>query len=525
MFVLVYRRHGSEHMHRLAPGDTFVGRASTCQLVIDEPGISRVHARVRVEAAHCTVSDLGSRNGTFVNGARVVDAELAPGDDLVFGTFAATVGCQPSDGVILSESHVLLEPVGTMSRPVGRGDLGAGRGDAEGAALLRMVSELASALVARIALPDVLDRIVGVAFDHIPCERSFLLLADNLTGELTIPVARDRAGSAIVGSSLSTTVVKRVMTERVALLAADAAADPTLQRADSVQAAQVRSFMCAPLWHEDRVVGVVYVDNPQTQQFSAADLDLLVSLGQYAAVAIERARVAEVLEAERRRRERLQRYHSPGVLERILRLEDPDEELCAQERDVTVLIADIVGFTRVSECMAPTMVAHLLNLFFGRVVDVIFAHEGTLDKFLGDGVLVVFGAPFDTPDHPLRGVRAARGIQAAMAELNDTWPYPRLQLRIALHSGVVTAGEVGAPMRREYTVLGDVVNTCARLAAEVCPAGEILASRDTYERVRDTIGTRPIRAVQLRGRSARVEVVQIEPAGEATLPGARLPTL
>jgi adenylate cyclase len=159
-------------------------------------------------------------------------------------------------------------------------------------------------------------------------------------------------------------------------------------------------------------------------------------------VAIDQARLAGQLLEETRRRERLQRYHSPAVVSRILQGEDAGEELSAHERDVSVMFCDLAGFTTLCEHIPPAQAAALLNTFLTRMTDVVFEHEGTLDKFLGDGLLAVFGAPFEQPGHPQRAVRAAIAMRHALAEMNRVLQGPKLQMRIAVNSGVALTGDI-----------------------------------------------------------------------------------
>jgi adenylate cyclase len=390
--------------------------------------------------------------------------------------------------------------------------------------LLSLMSEIGQTLIKAQPLTDVLDRVIGLTFDNVAAERAFLMLVegtappagDAADREAARPwlvprVVRHRDGSVPERASISSTLVRRVMTDRVALLASDARVDPRLDTAHSIQLQNIRSLMCAPLWNRSEVIGILYVDTPRSRQFTEMDLSLFTSLANYAAVAIDQARLfARVLE-ESRRRERLQRYHSPAVVDRILETTaDVDMPLTAQERDVTVMFADIVGFSTLAEGLPPPQVALLLNNFFSRMADVIFEHGGTLDKFIGDAVMAVFGAPFDQPDHARRGVDAARGMRRALALLNEERPEIPLQMRIALHSGVAMAGDIGSPKRREYTVLGDVVNTASRLESTIARPGQIVISGATYERVRDAVPARSLGKVTVRGRTAEIDVFEIE---------------
>ena len=250
-------------------------------------------------------------------------------------------------------------------------------------------------------------------------------------------------------STLSRTIVTRVMTERVAMLAEDAQYDSRFDGAGSIRAmVNVRSFMCAPLWNRSEVIGVLYADNPQSTRFTAEDLDVFAAVANYAAVAIEQTRVAEQLRREQQQRERLARYHSPAVVDRIVG-GVMEEDFETQERDVTVMFVDLVGFTPRAERLTPLETSRLLNQFFTRMADHVFASEGTLDKFVGDGLLAVWGAPLPQADHAGRAVEAARAMRASLAEMNRDWPGDPLQMRIALNSGValtVNSRRRGEPM-------------------------------------------------------------------------------
>ena len=151
----------------------------------------------------------------------------------------------------------------------------------------------------------------------------------------------------------------------------------------------------------------------------------------------------------------------------------------------------------------------LLNTFFSRLTEVIFEQEGTVDKFIGDAILAVFGAPLDQPDHAIRAVRAAQGMRKAVAVLNAEGVTPPLRVKYAIHSGVAIAGDVGSTKRREYTVIGDVVNTASRLEKFVEP-DQIVISQATYERLETPFEARSLGVVPIRGRSGQVQILSID---------------
>jgi adenylate cyclase len=487
-----------------------VGRAPACDLPIDDASISRRHARFRVHGDRCRVLDLGGRNGTFVNGELVTEVEVRHGDTVVLGRLPLHVETIDAAALaVLSDEHAMLEPAGTLLRAVEPEGPTAAPPEVSSERLLHLLTEISRQLVQSRPLPEMLDRIATVALDSVPADRLYLLLVDEKTGSAVPHVVRARSGPAPAGATISRTIIRRTIKERLAMLAADARLDPGLAQAESVHAGNIRSFMSVPLWNQSAVIGVLYVDSPRSTPFSPADLDVLQALAAYAAVAIEQSRLAGRLLEEGRLRERLQRYHSAAVIDRILSHQGTaDAPFMAEERDVTILFADIVGFTSIAEKMTPPEVAQMLNRCFAVLCDAVFAEQGTLDKFIGDAVLAVFGAPLNQGDHAMRAARAARAMRVALSGLDIT---PPLTLRIALNSGVATVGDIGSPQRREYTVLGDVVNTCSRLVSYACEPGQIVISGATRHRLPSTMKASRLEPVTLRGRAEPVELFELEP--------------
>jgi adenylate cyclase len=506
MFILHYDDHGVDKAHELHPGVTLIGRLPTSDLMIADASVSRRHASLRTTDGKCFVQDTASRFGTFVNGARVQDeVELAPGGTLKLGEVTFTLEQRVPEQELLSEGHEVSEGPGTIYRP-----MTVEPAAASGGHLVRLLAEMGRTLLGTRSLTEILNRVVDVAFEAVPAERAFLMLRDSADEGLSARVMRHRDGTVPTNATLSRQVVRRVMRDRVAVLAADATTDPALGVSDSILRFNIRAFMCAPLWSHDEVIGVLYVDSSKSARFGSADLDAFTALANAAAVAIEQARLASQLLEETRRRERLQRYHSPSVVSRILQATDADTDMRAQEREVTVMFCDIVGFTSLCEQLPPAAAAALLNGFLTRMTDIVFDYEGTLDKFLGDALLAVFGAPFDQVDHAMHAVKAAIAMRHALAELNLLSQGPKLQMRISISTGTALTGDIGSPRRREFTVLGDVVNTAARIEDEVAAPGEIVISGATYVAVKDAIKVRPLGSRTLRGRAGALEFFAVE---------------
>ena len=513
MLRLQYDDHGTSRTRALATGLTHIGRLPSNEFAINDPSVSRKHAVLRVECGRCYVQDAASRYGTFVNGNQILATqeavEAVPGDVIRIGEVSLTLEQHLAEGELLSdEHHDIAEGPGTIFRPADSSpQLTVNTNESQ---LIKLLSDVNRTLLSTQSLPEVLNRVVDLAFAAVPAERAFLMLRESEDEALVARVLRHRDGSVPPNPTLSRKIVRRVMRERVAVLAADATTDAKIGITDSIMRFSIRSFMCAPLWARDEVCGVLYVDNPRAGQFTPAHLDAFTALTNAAAVAIEQSRLSSQLLEETRRKERLQRYHSPAVVSRIIHASDSAVGLEAAERDVTVMFCDLVGFTAMVEHLTPVQSATLLNGFLTRMTDVVFEHEGTLDKFLGDALLAVFGAPFDQPLHPLRAIEAALGMRKALSEMNAKTDGPKLAMRIAINTGIALTGDIGSPRRREFTVLGDVVNTASRIEDEIAGPGQIVISGSTYARVKDKVTVRPLGAKLVRGRTTPLETFAVE---------------
>jgi adenylate cyclase len=271
--------------------------------------------------------------------------------------------------------------------------------------------------------------------------------------------------------------------------------------------------MCAPLWNKDQVIGIIHVDSPMlTNCFTLNDLDLLTALANYAAVAVERARLNQKILAEEKKRERLGRFLSPQVTQRILNASDSQGAALGvpEVKDVSILFADIVGFTTMSEKMSPAAVALLLNDYLSRMTDVIFKYDGTLDKYIGDAIMAVYGAPLDMPDHAAAAVKSALEMQERLTEFNaERKEGPHLRIRIGINSGKAVAGEIGSINKKEYTVLGDVVNTASRLESSVAKPGMVVIGENTYNAVIDQFECKSMGSFTLKGKEKVVSVYEV----------------
>jgi adenylate cyclase len=517
-----------------------VGRALTSDLPVVHPTVSRRHAELRAHPESVEVIDLGSSNGTFLNGVRVERAHARAGDTIRFGTCEfeltaqnreASNGSGPAaprrmlGGQTVRHERRLTTPTRAelaLERTPGEQALDLRRrvpgADAGRMALkLSLLLEVSKALSGTFDLDLLLQRVVDFAFQLLEVDRVALLLMRD--GELVPQVTREAAqgksedtGDATGRRAVPRSIVEHAVQERIAILSDDAPADVRFG-GDSVVLQKIQSVMCVPLLgHGGDVLGVLYVDNRSAAyMFEESDLDFLVAFAGIAAVAMENTSFAERLRREAVVRSSFERFFNPSLAARIAA--DPQAvRLGGERRRVAVLFADIRGFTPRAESMPPEEVAALLNEYFTRMVECVFRHGGTLDKFIGDALMAQWGAPIARSDDADAALRAALDMQDSVRELNAEWKRAGrepLEVGIGINVGDAFAGHIGSERRLEYTVIGDTVNVASRVCG-IAAAGEILITANAAESLTTNVSLEPGEPLVLRGKSQPVPVFRVE---------------
>jgi len=533
---LFYEVDGRPQVYTLLKDEISIGRSSENDVVLNDFSVSRKHAIVVKSGETWIFKDNHSTNGVRLNGKAVAEGEIKDGDELAVGTFTLRLRDDPSiasypRGAGKKEStSTFIRPLAEFNEDFGlEKDLAPAadstvfkkRGSLDLAyknKVFEILVQVAKTLISADELETVLDKVMDMIFEYLPVDRGFLLLMDE-AGELKTRVARVKTSRMTTASQegevpFSRTIVDMVVRQKVAFLTSDAQKDDRFDMGQSIRIQHIRSAMCVPLWDRGTVIGVIHVDSPiYVGTFKSEDLDLLTALANFAAVAIERASLHLRIEEDKRIRTRLERYHSPAVIEEIIADSQATGSLKrARTKNVTVLFADLVGFSTLSEKMAPDAIATMLTTFFTFAAEAVFSMDGTLDKFIGDEAMAFFGAPIDQPDHAWRAVTAAMKIRESLEAWNkqrEVEGEKRLEARIAINSGEVVVGEIGSDRRVDYTVLGNAVNVAARIEQFVASPGDIVIGPVTYEAVKDRIQAAQMGFFALKGLASQVPLFKV----------------
>lgn len=487
-----------------------IGRAPGNNLILRDPEVSKAHAEIVVENGAFVVRDLGSSNGTFVNGEAITFRRLEPGDEVEFGQsqFRFETGRESSKVTILSsgpidQTRVIAQQEITPLMPGKTLD----EEDALRAVYdqVRVAFEAVQDLIATAEPRQLCERVLDFTFRLVPAETGAILLYD--TRRKLTPFASRSQDGASGNIVISRTVLDQVTTHHAAVLASDALRDQRWADAESVVLSGNRSLMCVPIVQGKTIYGVVHVGNAsQVAAFGRSDLELMGGIGSGAGVVLANAFLAQRLAEEAKNRESLGRFLSPNVVEQVVN-KRIDIKRGGVEKEVTVMFADIRGFTSLSERRSASDVVDMLNQYFDQMVEVVFQHHGTLDKFIGDALMAVWGSPVERKDDASLAIACARDMQSTLESLNahrTASGEEPIEIGIGLASGNCVAGAMGARRRMEFTVVGDAVNLASRLSG-VARGGEVLCDAATYYRAGRPV-SEELPATKVKGKDKPVVI-------------------
>jgi adenylate cyclase len=365
---------------------------------------------------------------------------------------------------------------------------------------LRLSYELTRDIADEKDTEALLEKILQSIFRFIRAQRGVIFLVDD-KGELA-PCASHRDDGGTGAISVSTTILNKVVEDRKAVLTHDAAMDFAASKGKSMILNQIQSAIVAPMLHNDDLFGVLWLDSKSLAQFQAKDLELVTAVANQAAMFIEINMLGKQVQEELINRERLSRLLSPNVAERVIKGQ-VDVQPGGARTLCTVFNSDIRGFTRMSEDTPPEQIVEMLNSYFEEMVDTIFKYEGTLDKFMGDGIMALWGAPVSHPDDAERAVACAIAQIDVLGRFNrarTAQNKPPLGVGFGVHTGPLVAGYIGSSKALSYTVIGDVANTSARLCS-TARAGQVIVSDATIEKLGPRFEYEELQPAKIKGKT------------------------
>lgn len=560
--------------HLVSGAIATIGRSKDNDIVLNDRRVSRKHAQIVAEGDRFKLVDgyidngqlTRSVNHVFVNGSPMLEKVLEQGDSIMIGesrlVFGDTVAEASAERPIMPPGSIQVNRSVNLSavqnaptvvdmpggvafgdEPLGQTQLLISAKEIIGrqshlslenavatpeeikdlrrkAKMLELLYEMSKTLGSVFDLSDVFEKATDLIFRGTPADRVVALLADEtLDGRILdfslTPVAvktRDEKIAKLTDNmTVSRTITQKVMRDRVALLSQDARADEQFSGAESIVSQGVRSTICAPLITENNVHGVIYADRLDPfAAFTKDHLEMIGAVAAQAALTVETVKAHNRLAREEVARANYSRFMPEYVVKQLL--ENPQSfRLGGVNQKITVLFADIRGFTSISEKENPEKIVGLLNRYFSAMSEIIFEHGGTLDKYIGDGLMALFGAPNVSEEDALNAVKAAVKMQKRIRTLNDELRHEGLSeisIGIGLHTGVATVGYIGSEKRSEYTAIGDTVNLAARLQ-DIAKGGQIIMTDAAHEASGGRIPVNVLDPLTVKNRVEPVKVLEV----------------
>jgi adenylate cyclase len=509
--------HGPGHDGTTLPlreGITSFGRLPSNDVILLGDLVSRHHSRITFFEGRATLQDLGSHNGSWVNGERVSSRVLKEGDVARVGNFrvAFHVGAVQAnrstgyDETTAAEKSSSAPSPPQPSRSVLIREIEQAKsGEAGGARALHLLYRASDALARAVDVNSYMIDILTLALEQIPADLAAYVACEEPSPRVIAAVG---PSGELSNPPVSMSVVRWVTSKNFPVTTEDVHSDLRFGGPPSGQHGP-SGVMCVPVASERGVLGALYVARSTSERsggpFADAELDALSAIAHLSVVGIERAeaRRSELLRGATK--DALARFLSPDVVELLTRHRGPKLE----PKTATVLVADIQGLTGSIERVAMDLVTDFLSRYVSDAQEIVHRNKGTIDRIVGSQLVATFGAPFSHGNDAMRGVTAAIEMRAAVDALVKQRPsFANRRLSIGMESGWLLAGLVGTGDRLTYTVAGDPVHAAMRLESSAAP-GAILIGEATVSAVQQMFDVKKLGVAQVRGRTEPIRVYEV----------------
>ena len=517
-----------EKVYELSFGEITIGREKDNMISIThETSVSRHHAQVIVAKDSVMIIDQNSSNGTFVNTTKINSKQLKEGDLIHCGNvvfkFVTDEPNQDNEEKIGPTNIVkqysqestqiqLNELLNEQQNDDYQSVLKLKQKDINLQAVdkFRILLEVSKQLSSPTKLESLLDKIIELLFQIIKVDRAVILLVNEITGELEEKAVKGREGITTKGRFYSKNITNFAIEKGTTFITTDACLDTRFDSPESIVSQLIHGAVCIPLKPRDKIIGVLYADNLSLSNvYSDEDVEFLTGLANQAAIAIDNTQLYKKIQEEAIIRDKLERFF-PKTVARKLREVDKLEIV---DTEVTALFCDISGYTEMSSTMEPRQIISLLNEYFKLMVEeIVFRYEGTLEKYIGDALFAVWGAPYQTIDDVERALRAAIDMQWAIRRLNKEWEKrgkQQIAIHIGINSGKVAAGNIGSEKLIQYATIGDTTNVTSRICGKA-KSDQILICKSTIDRLNNhNFPLEKIEPVEVKGKDERIQVYKL----------------
>ncbi len=459
MWVLTIRSPGGEpRQHTLHPGNNTIGRMSGNDIVILDPSASRYHAQVvfETDTDQVMVQDLGSTNGSYINRDRLVGSRLLTPNDVI------RIG-QHLIELSFKDDHASTSPRPSSTQMLTR-DLILESLDHHAV----LLSEVASRLNTIIDLPTALKTVSNMMKVSMGADRCEVILMEHMDNLAELGFARSVAQQAIQ--------------QRSAVIIQDASNDPTIGR--SAALLNIHAAMCVPVMSADEMLALIYVfkNRANARSFDKRDMQLAIAIGHQAALTIQRMKLLERVRSQEAVSSLLHRFLAPQEAQYLLNEYLQNGQLPQpEEHNLTVVAVDICESTQLSQRLGARRFAKLLAAYYEHMTGVIFDEGGMLNKFMGDGMMAIFGLPHQPADPEEHAVRCAMHILDQLDIINGQFG-EHLEVGVGVNSGQVMAGYLGSLEYVEFTAIGYPVNIAWGLESKARP-NRIFIGYPTFQKV------------------------------------------
>jgi adenylate cyclase len=538
---MIQEVEGLKRQWELPPGGRLtIGRAPDNDIRIDDLRVSRHHAillsdsRVEARLANVSKGNIVLANEREVK-AETGEAMLVDGDGFVIATTRFLFSSKDEtpvnylDGPLSMSTSMAPVTSGFTSLVTSTFTSGSHKIEIEElrrkAKMLAQLCEMSAALATVFDTQSILEYATDVVMRAIPADCCAALLVDQPDTDPRPASMRFRGNEKSHRRSISRTAVRTAIEQRVMLSSHDVMQDANLKFSESVMMQSISSLACAPLVGRDGVYGALYIDRRDApERFTDLDTQLLAAVAAQAATAVEATRAHERSQREALARAAFARFMPEHIIKELV--ENPEKfQLGGVNKRVTVLFCDVRGFTKLAHRARPDTIVDLLNILFTAMAAEIFEHQGTLNKYIGDGLMALFGAPIGGEHDAANAVAAAVAMQRRIKDVNEQLTaknLPPVQLGIGINTGEATVGVIGAHQRSEYTAIGDTVNIASRIEGIAQP-GQILVTAATAQELKGTVMLSAPKEVKVKNIDEAVRVYSVIHHAEEVDEGAVTP--